>query len=300
MIVHNFLPGLVEGLKRWETKPKYDDFARNYFAPTASLTENIFGDAREAYDVLSELEWKDYRDNALRLNPAREEKRVRDNIARVERETGVPLAGEVVLFAAFGAMDGYARFDEGTHRVYLAIDESAGEEGSDEYLDILECHELTHVARESRPAVWSGWGFDVRMTHDEFVENQPVIEHLFGEGFSCAISERLVKCATPWHYAYQTRESLAKIVAHSGAVDRTVHAELARGPDGDWGRLYDSGNYSPQLPVFTHYVWGWQWAKSLINTHAGGDPAKLVSMCSREFRESAQQFRLEAVRDLLA
>jgi hypothetical protein len=295
--VHNFLKQLIDCLKRWERVPTLADFTENYYSPMGYLIEDVFDSALSMHEVVAALDWKAYREQALGLDPGREEARVRRHLEDVERLFGFPLEGEIVLFGAFETMDGYARFEQGSHRVYLGVDES---HGRGQYLDILEVHELTHVARESRPSVWTGWGLNPKMTHDEFVESQPVIEHLFGEGFSCTISELLVPCDEPWHYAYQEPRDYEKILRHAKAADATIHRELRREiqsrSGGDWSRLYQSGEYSPPLPVFAHYLWGWQWTRKMLRERAGGDPMKLIQTCSQEFVEDALNFSLEKLR----
>lgn len=234
------------------------------------------------YEVLLDLDWDQYRSKALLQDPKAEESRVLDGLKKVEAIFGFQLQGEILIMGAFEAMDGYARFDRGTHRVYLGVDES---HHLGKYLDVLIAHELTHVARESRPEVWEGFGLNPKMTNDEFTGNQPVIEHLVGEGFSCAISEILVPGEPPWTYAYQTKESLAEVLRNSHKIDHAIKAELSR-TNGDYGRLYRL------QPVFAHYVWAWQWVKKLIEEQAGGDPRRFVSKCSKDWVESALQFEL--------
>lgn len=279
-------------MTRWDRPPRLHDFIESYYKSMAGVAEPAFGDGSGLHEMIADLDWPVYRQGVLALDPAREEARLRRNIEKVEALFGFELQGEAVLFGAFTAMDGYARFDRGTHRVFMGVDEG---HGRGEYLDILETHELTHVARESRPSIWSGWGLDVGMSHDSFVEDQPVIEHLFGEGFSCAVSEILVPSEDRWHYAYQVREDLERILAHGDAVDRVVHAELRAGSGSDWGRLYSPSSYRPKLPVFTHYVWAWQWAKKLIREAGQGDPKRILEVCSRDWQEHALAFRLSEV-----
>ena len=241
---------------------------------------------------LEGLQWKIYRDEALRLDSVREEARVRSHLEDIEKLFGFKLEGEIILMGAFTSMDGYARFDRGGHRVYLGVDES---HGRGRYLDVLITHELTHVARESRPQVWEGFGLNPKMTQDEFTESMPVIEHLMSEGFSCVISELLVPRQDPWSYAYQTQDSLDAILQHGPAIDRCVHAEL-RSRDGDYGNLYDPDRYTPPQPVFSHYVWAWQWAKQVLDDFAGGDPRKLVSRCAKDLLNHALAFQLKEIR----
>ncbi|MCM2278762.1 MAG: hypothetical protein NDJ89_11865 [Oligoflexia bacterium] len=301
MKIRNHLPLLLACLKRWKGLPPVKEFEEAYFRPLEPILRPMLEDwgidAPEAFHAeLEGLDWAAYRTHALGLDPEQEEKRVRTHARRVEELLGVKLGGEAVLFGAFEMMDGYARFDRGSHRVFLGVDEDPGH---DQYLDVLISHELTHVARETQPSVWDGFGPDsglsLAMTHDEFTERLPVIEHLFNEGFSCAVSELLLPGLPPWLYVYQTEESLKKIIAHATAVDKVVHEELRKSDGGDYGNLYNTMGYRPKLPLFCHYVWAWHWAKRVIATEGHGNPGELLGRCSGEFSESARGFRLAGV-----
>jgi hypothetical protein len=203
-------------------------------------------------------------------------------LAQVENLFGFKLAGDIFIIGAFAGMDGYARFEKGSHRVFLGVDESF-ERGK--YLDVLITHELTHVARESRPEVWEGWGLNPKMTNSEFTDSQPVIEHLVGEGFSCVVSEILVPGGGAWNYAYQDPDSFHRVLLNAKLMDKAIHAEI-RDPNGDYGNLYGI------RPSLAHYVWAWQWVKQLLATRFGNDPRKLVVVCSKEFIPDALEFQL--------
>lgn len=290
MQIHNFLPRLVDCLKRWEQPPSVDEFVREYYEPMASDVGVVFDwDGADFHSLVHDVDWPKYRAETLTLDPAREEKRLLRQIEAVERLFEMPLEGEAVLFGAFTSMDGYARFDQGTHRVFLGVDESHGRGA---YLDVLISHELTHVARESRPEVWTGFGLNPKMTHDEFTEYQPVIEHLVGEGFSCAVSEILVPGEDPWHYAYQDEASMARVIANAEQIDREVRKELRHPDGGDYGRFYNPSRYGRGMPQFSHYVWAWQWVKKLLQDRFDGDPRKMLRVCSGEFIEHALSFEL--------
>jgi hypothetical protein len=293
----NELPRLLKCLQEWESLPERGEFERAYAEPLAPWLTPMLEDFRARfgaglYDAIRGLNWRAYRKRALTLDPQAEEARLRRQMEGVEKLLGFKLEGEAVLFGAFTLMDGYARFDRGKHRVFLGCDESHDE---GKYLDILYSHELTHVIRESRPTVWTGWGLDPAMTHDEFVEHLPVVEHLANEGFSCVVSELLNPGEPRWSYAYQTADSLEKILAHPHAIDRVVHAELAE-KDGDYSNLYDVTRYRPHVPRFAHYVWAWQWAKAVVHELGRGDPMKgareLVVTCSKDLVASARAFEL--------
>lgn len=294
MKTFNYLPIFLDCMKRWEARPSERDFLDSYWKPISEKVGIVFDDdGPYFYSVLEDVNWEPYRAEVLTLDAEREERRFIHHVRQVEDLFGFELEGEAVLFGAFTCMDGYARFDRGTHRVFLGVDESHGRGA---YLDVLETHELTHVARESRAPVWEGFGLDPKMTHDDFVEVQPVIEHLTGEGFSCVVSELLVPGEGKWSYAYQTEDSLALILQKGPAVDRGVKNEIRRGHEkGDYSKLYNPSRYGLEVS-YAHYVWAWQWAKKALQDLAGGDPRKFVSMCSKDFVEHALEFELREIR----
>ena len=289
MKIHNFLPLLLDVLRRWEKKPSRSKFYKEYFTPIINIVDISFDFYKDdLYDIIESLDWRIYRNDTLSLNPVQEEARLKKHVKDVESLFGFPLQGEVILFGAFGLMDGYARFDQGSHRVYLGVDEGFGR---DPYLDVLISHELCHVARESRKEVWEGWGINPQMTHDDFVDKQPVIEHIIGEGFSCAVSELLVPGLDPWHYSYQTQDSLKGILDHSELLDQLIHQEIMN-PEGDFTHLYGLRRYNKNLSAFCHYVWAWQWAKQILKDKADSDPKKLVTLCSKDLLDHALNFKM--------
>ena len=292
MRIHNFLPLLLDCLKAWEKIPSEKQFNDRYLSAVGPLLQPMLDDFSSFrgygfYEyVKKEVDWAPYRTHALKLDSSKEEVRLKRCITRVEELLGVKLAGETVLFGAFSMMDGYARFERGSHRVFLGVDEDCGVSN---YLDILITHELTHVARESQSGVWTGYGLDPKMSHDEFVKVQPVIEHLMGEGFSCAVSEILNPKEDAWNFAYQTQDSYKDIVRNGKKVAEKVHREL-KDPKGYYRNLYDTEGYGVQAEWFVHYVWAWHWVKHLIRDRCNGDPKQLVGKCSKEFRDDALGF----------
>jgi hypothetical protein len=293
MKVINLLPVLLERLREWESPPKKAELAKHYLAPMEEWLKPMLEDwelhgGEALAEVVAGLDWKEYRESALELDPAAEEARLLRQIRGVEKLLGVTLSGEAVLFGAFTMMDGYARFDRGSHRVFLAPDEF---HLSGSYMDILMSHELTHVARETRPEMWAGHGLPADLSHDDFSDKLPVIEHLYNEGFSCAVSERLNPCDEPWHYAYQSRSTLAKILEHGAAVDKVVH-EVIRTSKTGWGQMYNPSRYKPKMPQYCHYVWAWAWARSVIERQGGGDPRAVLAFPSSELVDDALAFRL--------
>jgi hypothetical protein len=290
----NHLPHFLACLKRWDESPSSGQLQKEYVLPIQAHLEPMLQDWRGRgqsgfYRAMRELDWTVFRSQTLRLDPELEAQRLSKHISSVEEITGVELNGDAILFGSFGLMDGYARFDQGRHQVYLGVDESFLHES---YLDILETHELTHVARESRATVWEGWGISPTCTHDEFTDQQPVLEHLFGEGFSCAVSELLVPGHSPWLYCYQTEASWQLIQDRAQAIDERIWEHLDQ-PSGDYGELYDPETYREEVPRYAHYAWAWQWAKSMIRKNGPGSPARLVGACSKDWLVEARRFSLQ-------
>jgi hypothetical protein len=279
MKVHNHIPLLIECLTRWETCPDENQFLTEYARPLRATMGDFFDDF---HDVLTDLNWNEYRAHALTLNPEHEAKRFERNLALVENLFGFKLGGEVFLIGTFQNMDGFARFERGEHKVYLGLDESHLD---GRYLDVLTTHELTHVARESRPEVWQGFGLDPKMSRADFLEYQPVIEHVLGEGFSCVVSEILVPGEPVWKYTYQSEKSLEQVKRKSKEIDRLIKNEITHA-DGDYGKLYGI------RPLFSQYVWGAEWVKTLLVKYANGDPKKLVTMCAKDFIQDSLEFTL--------
>lgn len=280
MKIHNCLPTLIHCLNRWEHCPSERTFDKEYAEPLRAIVGDFFNGFHE---VLRDLDWKTYREKAIQLSPEAEEARFKKNLALVENLFQFKLEGEVFLLGTFETMDGFARFDRGQHKVYLGLDES---HLNGRYIDILTTHELTHVARESRNEVWEGFGLNPKMKRSAFLETQPVIEHLMGEGFSCAVSELLIPGEPAWSYVYQNEQSLQKIYREPAPIERAIKKEIKH-PDGDYGKLYQIE------PDYAHYVWASEWVKQVLNDHAGQDPRKLVNRCSKNLSDHALSFTLE-------
>lgn len=292
MRITNLLPLQLKCIQSWTKQPTLEQFRDEFYSQVRPQFEAAFGTVDVVFEHIRSIPfpWETYRKQALELDSNREIRRLQSHLERVQDFFKVKLEGEIVLFVMFSHMDGYARFDEGTHRVFIGL---TSHNTAGPYYDILETHELTHVARESRPYTWTSWGLNPKATHDEFVEQQPILEHLFGEGFSCAISEVLNPGKSPWGYVYQSEKDLALILKNGESVSRVIHEELKKDEmvpsEADYHRLYQSSSYQPPLPIFAHYVWAWSWVKSLLKIKT---PEELLSISSKDLRESALAFRL--------
>ncbi len=292
MKIINLLPIQLECLKRWETIPTLEIFRNELFEKIRPYFEEAIGNAEEIYEYFKDpnLNWETYRSQALLINEEIELKRIKDNLNKVEDFFHLKLEGEIVIFAMFHYIDGYARFHKGTHRVFIGL---CTEHQNNHYYDILETHELTHVARESRVETWHGWGIPHNLSNEEFVENQPVLEHLFGEGFSCLVSQILNPSFAEWEYVYQTQESFEMILNHAEEVNRVMYEQIkleeSKPEEADYFKLYHSEHYNPPLPLFTQYVWAKAWVETLIKERPAQE---LLTKCSLDFRIKALNFKL--------
>jgi hypothetical protein len=290
MQVINLIPKLRECLDRWTVVPSEKEFLEDYVAPNQEILAPLLYDFEgyrgfTLYSQLGKLPWDEYRAKTLRdLDARAEEANVRHQMAQVTRVTGIDLEGEVVLFGAFRLMDGYARFHNGRHRVFLGLDEPFV---STHARDILVSHELAHVARETRPEVWGAHGLSHVLDHDHMVEVLPVVEHLFNEGFACLVSEDLNPNQPASKYTYQTAESFQMALTNADSIDATVKRAIE---GGHYRELYDTEQYAVGTPRFAHYIWAWQWVKSLHKR--GLSFAALTKEGSATWITDALQFRL--------
>ena len=279
MKINNHLPLLLHCLEKWQKMPSKREFYQTYAAPLSTTSVEDFFE--NFYSVIQDLNWDQYRTHTLKLNPEKEQKRLEHWIHAIEKLFDFKLKGEVILLGTFHTMDGFAQFDKGQHRVFLGVDENFHHP---HYCDILIAHELTHVARETRPEVWEGYGLDPLMSRSVYLNAQTVVEHLMGEGLSCAVSEILVPGLHPSAYVYQTESSYEKILSKKAVLDHHVKLELKH-PDGDYGNLYGID------PTYAHYTWAFHWVKKLL-AECNHDPKKLVGRCSKDFLTHALHYDL--------
>ena len=288
----NILPSLFDCLKEWPEQPSEEQFDQIYLGQNQAVLKPLLDDflgfrGITFYECLEDLDWKAYRKRVLsHLVPEKSEANVRHQIEKVEKLLNVKLSGETVVFGAFTLMDGYARFNEGTHRVFLGLDE---EFPSDECRDVLITHELTHVARESRPETWTDFGLSPKLNHDDMVKVLPTIEHLFGEGFSCLVSELLNPGLSEGSYVYQNDNSYEDAMRNAENINTVVHGILK---EGSYRELYNLNHYAPEVPRFAHYLWAWRWVKHLYAKH-DNDIQKLLALNTSTVIEDALQFKLE-------
>lgn len=299
MRIHNELGRFLKCVESWPERPESHLVEEAYGKPLAKLLAPMFEDFSgyrgQTYQIsnpIADIEnWSEYRNKILTMNVAQVEKRFRLTLQKVEDFFGKELSGDVLLWGSFHSMDGYARFHEGKHFVYLGLDEIFSEP---EYaMEVLMAHELTHVVREGTHKVWQEYGLNPLMTHDEFRDSQPTLEHLFGEGFSCAVSKFLNPEAPDHRIVYQSVDSMKTVYKAAQFIDQGIHQTIEDANARYWV-LYNSDTYPkskeyPEVPRFSHYAWAWKWIESLCRAEK---PQVLAQQSSAHFRDSALKFSL--------
>jgi hypothetical protein len=91
MKVHNSIPLLLECLHRWKTCPSEKQFIAEYADPQRAVIGDFFDDFHEDLEA---LDWKKYRDDALKLDADFEAKRFQQNLESVEDLFQFKLSGE--------------------------------------------------------------------------------------------------------------------------------------------------------------------------------------------------------------
>jgi len=290
MKIINLIDLQLKIIKSWEQFPSKEQFLKDFFSLGHAYFVGPLGDLEKNYELFQSnaSDWQEYREQVLKLKSCEEEAKIKINIDKVEHFFNIKLVGEVVLFVMFSYIDGYARFHEGTHRVFIGL---TFPPPHPDYYDVLETHELTHVARESRPENWLSWGLQPNQKNEEFIQKQPALEHLFGEGFSCAVSELLNPGINIWEYVYQSKDGYELILKNADEVNRVIHEAIIQEEKTPgsfhYFKFYSEDTYNPPLPLFTQYVWAYAWVKELLKKNT---PQNLLTVCSKDLRSYALDF----------
>lgn len=289
MRIYNFLPLLLDCLEKWETPPAREVFHSEYLTPIQNELHLNFPHHRiDLHTTLLNLDWNSYRTQTLLLNPVDQEAKLRSLIQKTENLFGISLVGDILLFGGFRMIDGYAQFNQGSHLVFLGLDIH---QESSYSLEIMMAHELGHVARESRSEVWESWGLNPKMTNPEFVQNQPVIEHLLGEGLSCLVSELLVPGARPRDYVFQTELGFVKILENKGLINSVIQEALGD-PQYGYRGLYNLDLYQNLIPPFGHYYWAWQWTRTIFADQFHSNPKEILNTSSKLMLSHGQKYKI--------
>ena len=206
--------------------------------------------------------------------------RAEATLAAVERRFGRTLRGEMVLMAGFGRADGYARFEHGSHCVYIGLDYP---EPEDHYLDLIIAHELGHVVREGDARTWAALDLPAVMAHEEFQERCPFEEHMIGEGLSTALSNAIYPGHGRGEVLFFTPEQLAWCAANEDAIWAAMRRFY--GTAEEHYSLYARDTVAPGSPERTQYYAGYTAVDSLVQ--GGHDLEALFETPARRILELA-------------
>jgi len=253
-----------------------------YVEPHAALLRPLFSDwdhwTRPLIETLTSLDLEAAQQAVTtagrRGYPARAERTLRS----VEKHFGRSLEGNLVLMAGFGRADGYARFDQGNHCVYIGLDYP---EPEDHYLDLIIAHELGHVLREGDPRTWQALGLPSVMPHEQFQQSCPFEEHMIGEGLSTAVSEAIFPGYAAHEYLFFTREEYAWCASH----EQEIWAALRRfyGTAQEHYSLYARDSVAPGSPERTQYYAGFSVLQAL--RLGGSSIRELITLPSKQILE---------------
>ena len=249
--------------------------ATRSLSPFASQAEHWSIDWRELEDTMLTPSYAAHaQKTAQAYLPA-----ARALVTRVESilSPGRELPGELHLVPSLGAFDGFARYDQGHHRVLLGVDFP---DANLDYLRALTAHELSHVHRDHQPEVWGHLGKPLaQISRAEYLEAVTAQEHLVSEGLATLFSQLLfpeIDLAT--HHYYEPHEYEWCVNNHQqieGALLACLH------PPGDenvW-RFYGEDSAGHGSPSRTQYYWAAQriqdWLpdfnlRSLVISHGWG------------------------------
>jgi hypothetical protein len=258
-----------------------------YIEPNRQLLGQLLRDwdhrARPLTDRLAGLDLDQARQAVATAKRRGYPGRAEITLGAVERKFSRRLQGELVLMAGFGQADGYARFEHGTHCVYIGVDYP---EPADHYLDLIIAHELGHVVREGDPHTWAALGLPAVMDHTEFQERCPFEEHMIGEGLSTALSNAVYPGHARHEVLFFEPAQLAWCEAHEEAIWAAMR-RFYRTAEEHY-TLYRPGAVEPGSPERTQYYAGYTAVERLV---AGGhDLLELFATPARQILELAGRY----------
>ena len=169
----------------------------------------------------------------------------------VETAFGRELPGLLVLSPSFGDLDGFARYESGSHTVFLGIDFP---EADVPYLQALTAHELSHVYRDHSPRVWAHLGKPLsEISRAEYLDEGTAAEHLVSEGLATLFSMTLFPEIPGATHHYYSAEEYEWCRTNRDRIESAIRACLVR--DQNVWSFYGEGRAGPGSPSRTQYFW---------------------------------------------
>ena len=162
------------------------------------------------------------------------------------------LPGEIHLVPSQGQIDGFARYDRGTHTVYLGIDHP---DADLDYLKALTAHELSHVIRDHRPGTWAHLGKPLtQVTRKEYLDATTAEEHLVSEGLATLFSQYVFPEINARTHHFYDLEEWQWIQTNQHSIDQALVQELQSHDPDPWS-FYGEGRVAPGSPGREQYFW---------------------------------------------
>lgn len=194
-------------------------------------------------------------------------------VKKVESIFGRELPGVLVLMPSFGDFDGFARYDQGSHRVMLGIDFP---DADVDYLRALTAHELSHVYRDHSEAVWSHLGKPLtEISREEYLEGGSAQEHLVSEGLATLFSQAIFPEIPFATHHYYERAEWEWCVANDESIDRALNDCLV-GDEDVWS-FYGSDRAGRGSPSRTQYYWAAKKISQWLRDRTGDDVTRTMS-----------------------
>lgn len=184
-------------------------------------------------------------------------------VKQVEAVFQMDLPGELVLIPSMGDIDGFARYDHGSHTVMLGIDFPGA---SLQYLRALTAHELSHVYRDHAPDVWGFLGKPLsEVSREEYLEAMTGREHLVSEGLATLTSQAVFPNVAIHEHHYYDLSEMKWCEENNEKIDKAMEACLRAYDPNPW-RFYGNDSVEAGSPSRVHYYWAarkiYQWIKN--------------------------------------
>ena len=188
-------------------------------------------------------------------------------LERVQTLFSCEFKGEIWICASLMHIDGFARFDHGSHVVYLGADHP---EATENYLTALLAHELSHVYRDHQPNVWKFLGMPLeQISRQKYMEHYLKEEHLISEGLATLFSQfAFPEIPVDVHHFYSGNE-LAWFNGKHELVENKI-SEFLHG-DYDWSCFYRDDYIANGSPSRAQYYWAAQEIKKMLMAQTPND-----------------------------
>lgn len=198
-------------------------------------------------------------------------KNAHEIVEKIESVFGETLEGEVLLGPSLIWFDGFARYDSGYHTVLFGVDHP---DACENYLKALLAHELSHVYRDHRPAVWAFLKKPLKeISRQEYLDNVSAHEHLASEGLATLFSQLVFPEVGIHLHHYYSPQEMMWCDENEAKIEASLLSCL-KGDENVWS-FYGEDRVAPGSPSRTQYYWAARKIKSWLDS-LGGNYRKLL------------------------